>query len=106
MLLWMLVSMPLGGVLSACASPPVIYLSANNCAGLVPEEWSKDGVPSAPLPADHSIGEWVAFGDAQTAQLDKANDQTHDAVSIVSKCEDRDRQIYADLTKKPWWKIW
>ncbi|HEU0045062.1 hypothetical protein [Sphingomonas sp.] len=31
------------------------------------------------------------FGDAQTAQLDKANGRTGDALAIVGRCEARDR---------------
>lgn len=36
------------------------------------------------------MGDWVAFGDAQTAQLDKANDRYGAAVGIVARCEERD----------------
>jgi hypothetical protein len=34
----------------------------------------------------------VAFGDAQTGQLDKANDRTLSAIGIVERCEKRDRE--------------
>lgn len=47
----------------------------------------------------------MAFGDAQTAQLDKANGHTADVIEIVQKCEERDKQTLAKLTK-PWWRIW
>jgi hypothetical protein len=36
------------------------------------------------------VGEWVAFSDAQTGQLDKANGRTVDAIGIVERCEARD----------------
>lgn len=36
------------------------------------------------------MGEWIAFGDAQTAQLDKANDRYAAGVGIISRCEARD----------------
>lgn len=38
------------------------------------------------------MGDWIAFGDAQTAQLDKANDRTLSAIGIVERCEARDRE--------------
>lgn len=36
------------------------------------------------------MGDLAAFGDAQTAQLDKANDRYVSGVGIVSRCEARD----------------
>lgn len=36
------------------------------------------------------MADWIAFGDAQTAQLDKANGRTADAIGIVERCEARD----------------
>jgi hypothetical protein len=59
------------------------------CSSLLPAEWLK-GVPGAPLPDGETVGDWVAFGDAQTAQLDKANDRYAAGVGIVSRCEARD----------------
>jgi hypothetical protein len=47
-------------------------------------------VSGAPLPAGRTVGDWIAFGDAQTAQLDKANGRTGDALDIVARCEARD----------------
>ena len=85
--------------LSACASLSGVSPSASNCSGLVPSEW-RSGVPSADLPAGQTVGDWVAFGDAQTGQLDKANDRTKSTLSIVEKCEG----LFA--TPKPWWRVW
>lgn len=96
-------SVLLAAGLSACATPPVAYLNASPCSQLVPEGW-KDSVPSAPLPANDTVGEWVAFGDAQTAQLDKANGRTADALAIVEKCEARDREAADRLKPRPWWR--
>jgi len=56
---------------------------------LIPDAW-REPVPGAPLPAGETVGDWIAFGDAQTAQLDKANGRTVDALAIVSRCEARD----------------
>lgn len=48
-------------------------------------------MPGAPLPPQPaSVGDWVAFGDAQTGQLDKANGRIADAIGIVERCEARD----------------
>jgi hypothetical protein len=60
-------------------------------------------VESAPLPAHDTVGEWVAFGDAQTAQLDKANGRTADALSIVEKCEARDAKAGEKARGRRWW---
>lgn len=47
-------------------------------------------MPGAPLPAGGTVGDWVAFADAQTGQLDKANGRTADVIGIVERCEQRD----------------
>lgn len=46
----------------------------------------------APLPGGSTVGDWIAFADAQTAQLDKANDRTTTSIGIVERCEKRDRE--------------
>jgi hypothetical protein len=61
------------------------------CSSLLPGEW-REPVPGAPLPDGQSVGDWIAFGDAQTGQLDKANDRTVSAIGIVERCEARDRE--------------
>ena len=62
-------------------------------------------MPGAPLPRDESLAEWAAFGDAQTAQLDKANDRTVSSIHIVTRCEARDRLALARARKR-WWQVW
>lgn len=79
-------------------------LTASPCSQLVPDAW-RGGVESAPLPKAETVGEWVAFGDAQTAQLDKANGRTADALSIVEKCEARDREAAQALRLRAGWKL-
>lgn len=93
--------------LSACATRTVIVPSVGSpCSDLIPPSWLL-GVPGAPLPAETAAaGPWIAFGDAQTGQLDKANGRTVDSVEIVKKCEARDREIAAKLVPKPWWRFW
>ena len=57
-------------------------------------------MPGAPLPAGETVGDWIAFGDAQTGQLDKANGRTADAIGIVERCEARDRDAVAKAKPK------
>lgn len=59
------------------------------CASLLPSDWLKP-VPGAPLPDGDTVGDWQAFADAQTGQLDKANDRTVSAIGIIERCEARD----------------
>ena len=94
----------LAGALSACASQPKAALLASDCSSLVPAEW-RQGVDSAELPEGSTVGDWIAFGDRQTGQLDKANGRTRDALTIVEGCEKRDRQTVERLNK-PWWQFW
>ena len=83
----------LAGCVSGCSivSTPPITSAPSACSSLLPEEW-KQGVPSARLPDDQTVGGWITFGDAQTGQLDKANDRYKAGVGIVERCEARDRE--------------
>jgi len=62
----------------------------NACSTLLPSEW-REGVPGAEFPQGLTVGDWMTFADAQTAQLDKANDRARSAIGIVERCEERDR---------------
>lgn len=42
------------------------------------------------MPQRPEMGEWVAFGSAQTGQLSKANVDKSAAIEIIEKCEARD----------------
>ena len=82
--------------LQACAlfagAPPIVTSRAA-CSSLIPDTW-RDGVPGADLPdgeGGETVGDWIAFADAQTAQLDKANGRTRDTLGIIERCEARDR---------------
>ena len=77
-------------LVAACAGAPVVVATPNSCASLLPEEW-KQGVAGAPLPDGDTVGDWIAFGDAQTGKLDIANDRTKSAIGIVERCEQRDK---------------
>lgn len=72
-----------------CAGAPPIVATPAACSSLIPDSWRK-GVPGAPLPKGDTIGDWIAFADAEAAQLDKANGRTIDAIGIFERCEARD----------------
>lgn len=78
-------------LLAGCVAAPPVLSASSPCSTLLPDEW-KAGVASAPLPDGKTVGDWIAFADAQTGQLDKANDRYSAAVGIVERCEERDRQ--------------
>ena len=75
--------------LSACAGAPPIITTPNACSTLIPDSW-REPVAGADLPEGNTVADWVAFGDAQTGQLDKANGRTTDALAIIGRCEARD----------------
>jgi len=90
----LLLLLPMACMMQACApfaAGPPIVAAQSACSSLLPGEW-REPVPAAPLPAGQSVGDWIAFGDAQTGQLDKANDRTLSAIGIVERCETRDRE--------------
>jgi len=61
------------------------------CSELLPTDWL-NGVSGADLPDGNTVGDWIAFGDAQTGQLDKSNDRYGAAVGVIGRCEERDRK--------------
>ncbi len=75
--------------LAACAGSPVIIATPSACSVLIPDDWHKP-VAGADLPVGNTVGDWVAFGDAQTGKLDMANGRTVDALGIIARCEARD----------------
>ena len=95
--------LPLALASTACAgAPPIVTASAADCAGLLPASW-KSGIAGADLPPDDaSAGDWIAFADAQTGRLDQANGRTADAISIVERCEAREREALK-RAKAGWW---
>lgn len=92
----------LSAILAGCAAPTVLA-TPNSCATLLPAEW-KEGVAGADLPAGDTVGDWIAFGDAQTGKLDQANGRTKDAIGIIERCEARDAAAVRRATRK-WWQI-
>lgn len=82
----MLFAMP--GLTGCAGAMPIVTSPAAACAALLPAEW-KAGVAGAPLPNGDTVGEWIAFADAQTGRLDEANGRTRDTIAIVERCEAR-----------------
>lgn len=72
---------------------------ASSCLALIPEGMRAD-TPGAPLPANDSAGEWVAFGVRQTGQLGVANSRAAAALEIVERCEARDAEVVRQLKKR------
>lgn len=99
---WLILLFP-ALALSACASVPPIVAMPGACASLLPLEW-RQPVPGTPLPENDTQGAWVAFADAQTGQLDKANDRTVTSIGIIERCEQMQRDAVASA-RRPWWKI-
>lgn len=105
---WLILLLPVLA-LSGCVGAPPIVATPSACASLLPEAWRMP-VPGAPLPINegaiegNTVGDWIAFGDAQTGQLDKANDRTLSSIAIVERCEQLNREAVAKA-KRPWWKI-
>lgn len=76
---------------AGCVAGPRLSTTPAACASLLPKEWA-DGVSSAPIPQGDTVGDWIAFADAQTGRLDMANGRTADAIGIVTRCEARDAE--------------
>jgi hypothetical protein len=85
-------------LLTGCAAPIVTTHSAG-CSSLIPDSWLQ-GVPAAPLPDGNTVGDWIAFGDAQTGKLDQANSRTKDAIEIQRRCEARDAAAVKKATHR------
>lgn len=62
--------------------------------------------PGAAPPADDTKGEWVAFGDRQTGQLDKANADKTGALGILTTCDEWQKKADAAAAPRPWWRFW
>ena len=102
----LLLALPAMLVLPACAAVPstVTIPVALDCAGRIPPQLRAEVAPAAP-PADNSVGQWVAFGDAQTGRLETANDRKSTMLWILEACEAEERAAAARLAPRPpWWR--
>lgn len=48
-------------------------------------------------PVGATLADWIAFGDAQTAQLDKSNTFRRAGFDVIRRCEARDRALDRQL---------
>lgn len=62
--------------------------------------------PGAALPSDSTAGGWIAFGDRQTGQLDKANADKAGVRGILGTCAAWQAKAAAAAKPRPWWKLW
>lgn len=85
--------------LSACAGSITISRAALPCSKLVPSQLSDD-TSGADLPEGSTVGDWIAYANAEAGQLDKANLTKASTLSIIRSCEARDAAIDAQLTKR------
>lgn len=81
--------LPMLLVAQACVGAPPIATTPSACSSLIPDGWAS-GVAGAPLPDGDTVGDWIAFGDAQTGRLDVANGRQADTLAIITRCEERD----------------
>src|SRR5262249_17305246 len=84
--------------LCACTPPIVMNRPASACSTLIPSTL-RSNTPGAPMPDQAQQGAWMAFGVAQTGQLDKANADKAGAIEIVESCEKRDAEAAQAITK-------
>lgn len=73
---------------SGCVTAGPILAETGECSAYVPDAW-REPVPGADLPEGDIVGDWISFGDRQTAQLDKANGRQTDTLHIIGECERR-----------------
>ena len=71
------------------------------CGDLVKASGLLRPITGAALPADKTVGEWIAFADRHTGQLDKAN-----AGAILDTCERWQAKAAAAAKTRPWWRFW
>jgi hypothetical protein len=94
-----ILALPLLAATACAAGPLTVTTQAAGCASLIPPEW-RGGVDGAELPSGDTVGDWIAFADAQTGKLDQANDRTSSTIGIVERCEVRDAAAVRQATRR------
>lgn len=90
---------------TACVRGGPILSGQLNCGALIPAEWRKP-IPGAELPPlDADVGAIGKFADAQTGQLDKANDRDAAKDHIRDTCEAMQRAAI-EKSRPRWWQFW
>ena len=88
-------------ICASCSSNPI----AKGCSSLA------ESILTTPTP-HATIGntgdpalDWQLYGQAETGQLNKANDDKATGFRIINACEVRDAEILAKINR-PWWRLW
>lgn len=91
---------------AACAGGPrtTTVLAALDCGSLIGPELRRPVAAADLPPAQASVGDWVAFGDAQTGKLDQANANTGAVVGIVDACDRQQAAVRKALEPPPWYR--
>lgn len=90
--------------LSACKTVDVT-LSAPSCfTEMVQASGLTDDTPHASLPVEASAGAWVAYGNQEGGQLDKANSAKRAVVGIGQTCDRWADEAKQRAERKPWWR--
>lgn len=95
-----LTSIALGAMLCACVMHTVTAPNAVQCGQLIKAAHLLDPTPGTRLPIDDSKGEWVAFGDRQTGQLDKSNADKAGAAEMLELCISMQAAVDKQLKRK------
>ena len=73
---------------AGCVTAGPILAETGRCSEYVPNAWWLP-IAAAELPDGNTVGDWIAFGDAQTAVVDKLTGRIGDIKHIVGECERR-----------------
>lgn len=101
--LCLLMSATLGCSLSACGTYINPILPVSECVSLLPRSITSP-TPGATIPAERTVGALAVFADAQTGQLDKANDDKAAIVDFEARCQSRDRALIKSVARRHWWQ--
>lgn len=90
---------------ASCASSRAIRPPAEPCSSLA-EPILGRVTPHAAIGASGDAAlDWQLYGVAETGQLNIANNDKADGLSIIQRCEARDKRAYDKITA-PWWAFW
>ena len=87
---------------ASCSTVPI----ATGCSTLAEGILTRD-TPHAEIgkPSGDPALDWQLFGNAESGQLNKANDDKQTGFRIIAKCEARDEANRAKLNR-PFWQFW
>ena len=90
---------------ASCASSRAIRPPAEGCSTLA-EPILGRVTPHATIGASGDAAlDWQLYGVGETGQLNVANNDKAAGLSIIQRCEARDKRAYDKITA-PWWAFW